>query len=486
VSEDETHPAATGGASLRARLLWRVLPSLAVTWLAGSAIAIGVAWVLTERAFDRALLDDAHALAANVVERDGRPAMGLSADGIKAVLSDQREQVFFSLVRADGSVVAGEGAPLARAPDRAVPVRFADRRYQGQDLRTVELVRDGREPFAIVVGQTTHYRSELIERLLVDAVLPQALLLLALGAWLRWAVGRELRPLAQLHEGLDRRDAADLRPIELGPASADVERLGGAVNALMARVGAGVQAQREFAGNVAHELRTPLAGIRALADYGLAHREPAVWEAQLRAILASQERASHLIDQLLALALADEARDGIRLEAIRVDEIAREALLQTLPKARAAGVDLGAVGLDAEVRALGHAGLVEGIVHNLVDNALRHASRPAGARAHVTLHLGVEDDAVRLAVSDDGPGIDAERRGQLLRRWEHGAEAGRKGVGSGLGLAIVQRYVDLLGGRFELAAAPEGGLLASVRLPRADAGKPESVERAEHVERTGT
>jgi two-component system sensor histidine kinase TctE len=293
----------------------------------------------------------------------------------------------------------------------------------------------------------------------------------------------QLRPLAQLHEGLDRRDAADLRPIDLGPASADVQRLGGAVNALMARVRAGVQAQREFAGNVAHELRTPLAGIRALADYGLSHREPAVWEAQLRAILASQDRASHLIDQLLALALADEARDGIRLEPVRIDEIAREALLQALPKARASGVDLGAVGLDTEVRALGHAGLVEGIVHNLVDNALRHATRPGGARAHVTLHLGVEDDAVRLAVSDDGPGIDAERRAQLLRRWEQGRETGRPGVGSGLGLAIVQRYVGLLGGRFDLGSAPEGGLLASVRLPHTQPNAGEAVER---IERTGT
>jgi two-component system sensor histidine kinase TctE len=461
--------AVPGGASLRARLLWRVLPSLAVTWLAGSAIAVAVAWVLTERAFDGALLDDAHALAANVVERDGQLAMTLSSEGIEAVLFDQHEQVFFSIVRADGSIVAGNGPPLGRPLDRAVPVRFADRRYRGEDLRTVELVRAGRgEPFAVVVGQTTHYRTELLERLLLDAVVPQAVLLLALGAWLRWAVGRELRPLGQLQEGLDRRDAADLRPIELGPAPADVQRLGGSVNGLMARVGAGVQAQREFAGNVAHELRTPLAGIRALAEYGLSHRDPAVWEAQLQAILASQARASHLIDQLLALALADEARDSIRLEPLRIDEIAREALLLSLPKAHAAGVDLGAVGLDAEVSAMGHAGLVEGIVHNLVDNALRYATPAAGSRVHVTLHLGVEGDAVRLAVSDDGPGIEAERRGQLLRRWEHGPRTGRTDIGSGLGLAIVQRYVDLLGGRLELTGAPEGGLLACVWLRRVE------------------
>jgi two-component system sensor histidine kinase TctE len=463
-------PLRSGRATLRARLLWQVLPPLALTWLAGGTMATGVAYVFTERAFDQALLDNAYALGANVVERDGQLVMGLSPRGIEAVLFDQSEKMFFCVVRPDGALVAGEGSLRDGAPNMAVPIEFGERRYGGLELRTVTLARTDPPPFAVVVGQTTRYRSELLRRLVVNALIPQAVLLLALGAWLRFAIGRELDPLMRLQRALDRRDAADLTAIELPPAARDVERLAGAANDLLSRVDASVRALREFTGNVAHELRTPLAGIRALAEYGLAHREPELWERQLRAVLASQERASHLVDQLLALALADEARDSIRLTPVAVDDIARRVVLGALPAAEQAGIDLGAEGLDHEAIALAHPPLVEGIVRNLLDNALRHG-RPAGAGVHrVTVGVAQTADSVALVVRDNGPGIDEARREALLMRWEQGPEASRAGMGSGLGLAIVHRYVQLLAGRLELDRAPDGGLRVTVRLRRSPAG----------------
>ena len=128
--------------------------------------------------------------------------------------------------------------------------------------------------------------------------------------------------------------------------SSDVERLRDAVNALLARVGLGVQAQREFAGNVAHDLRTPLAGIRALAEYGLGAARPRGLAAPARSsIVHSEERASRLVDQLLALALADEARDSVRLEPVRVDELrAARACSRSSRAPMRAGVDLEARG----------------------------------------------------------------------------------------------------------------------------------------------
>ena len=213
-------------------------------------------------------------------------------------------------------------------------------------MRLATLRNDGPPPFFVVVGQTTQSRTQLLRSLLVRSLAPQVLLLLLLGAYLRHQIHRELQPLALLQRELDRRDSSDLGPVALPALSHDVERLRDAVNGLLARIERGVQAQREFAGNVAHDLRTPLAGIRALAEYGLARGDPEISRQQLKSIVASEERASRLVEQLLALALADEARDSVKLEVVQVDELVRRILLGFVPRADAAGVDLGATGLD--------------------------------------------------------------------------------------------------------------------------------------------
>jgi two-component system sensor histidine kinase TctE len=148
-----------------------------------------------------------------------------------------------------------------------------------------------------------------------------------------------------LQRAVDQRGVRDLSPVPLSVTTnantRDVQRLGTSVNALMTRLDDSITAQREFAGNVAHELRTPLAGIRAQADYALANADPAVWREQLQGIASGQQRASHLVEQLLGLALADEARASLRLMPIAINEVARDVLLRYLPKADAAGVDLG-------------------------------------------------------------------------------------------------------------------------------------------------
>jgi len=241
-----------------------------------------------------------------------------------------------------------------------------------------------------------------------------------------------------------------------------VHGLATAIDALLARVAQGVSAQREFAGNVAHELRTPLAGIRALAEYGLAQRDPAAWREQLQSVLQSQQRASRLIDQLLAVALADETGTALPLRPVDLAALARAQLVLLLPRADKAGIELEASGLDAPAWALGDVALVEGLLGNLLDNALRYGHPDAGGGC---IRLAIKPEAGRLllSVSDDGPGIDAAQRESLKQRWRQGADGSRLGQGAGLGLAIVQRYAALMKAEFSLASGPGGaGLCASV------------------------
>ena len=454
-----------GRPSLRARLVRHVLLPLALTWLLGTVVTVAVAYYFAQKAFDRALLDDAYALASRVRAQPQGLALELSSREMSTVLFDQSESIYFVVRRGDGTVLAGHPglqAPLPRSPDY---IRFSETVYAGRPLRSVVVVQDEPDDFVVTVGQTTRSRKALLRDVLVYSVVPQLLLLGLLALWLRRIIGHELQPLSDLRHSVEQRDARDLRPLPVPPSSRDIAQLGAAINALLARLDHSLQAQREFSGNVAHELRTPLAGIRALAAYGLAQSEPAVWREQLQRIGASEARASRLVEQLLALALADEADTGVRNEPVALDELVRETVLRYLPRADAAGVDLGVQGLDQPVQVIGNAALIEGLLGNLLDNALRHACPATGQAAAVTVELAREPAGLRLSVVDNGPGLDEQERRHLLQRGVRGLHAQRLGEGAGLGLAIVGKFAEVMGATFALDEAPGGrGLRASVLL----------------------
>lgn len=450
--------------SLRSRLLRNVLLPLALTWLAGTAVSVLVANGFTQRAFDRSLLDDAYAMAANVRMSDETLDLALSPREIRSVLFDQVETMYFAVLRPDGSMIAGNARLPAAAPGPGASHRFSDIEYQGRSLRAVRLQLQTPHAFGVVVAETTRVRNAMLGTLLMYAVAAQLALVLLLAVWLRRAIQQDLQPLTQFQQTLDLRDARDLTPLPVEASTRDMQRLGTAVNGLLARVAQGVRAQQEFAGNVAHELRTPLAGIRALASYGLAHKDPLVWREQLSGIVQSEARASHLIDQLLSLAMADEA---LARQEVQLDELVRDTVLRFLPRADAAGVDLGARGLEQSVTVQAQPLLIEGILNNLIDNALRYGVPSEGEPAHITVELLREQHQgshhVVLAVVDNGPGIPAAQHATLMQRGTQGSEGKRLGQGAGLGLSIVARYAQRLGATLELGRGPDGRGLA-VRL----------------------
>jgi two-component system sensor histidine kinase TctE len=451
--------------SLKGRVLRHVMLPLALTWLAGTLVVLAVANHFTQQAYDRALIDDAYSVAANVRVADGKLELQLTPREMGAVLFDQAESVYFAVLDRNGALVSGHAGLNAPGSDDDREPRFSDVDYQGKSLRAVRLHdRRGAVPFDIVMAQSTRSRAALLNRLLVFTVVPQILLLALLALWLRRTIGNELGPLGALQRTLDRRDTSDLSPVAVNASTRELAGLSTALNSLFDRLGHSVRAQREFAGNVAHELRTPLAGIRALADYGLAQSSPPVWREQLERIAASQARASHLVDQLLGLALADEAHTALQRAPVRLDELASQAVMRHLARADAKGVDLGARGLDDETTVLGNAALVEGILDNLIDNALRYG----GHTLTIELLPAGDGHGPVLNVIDDGPGIAPEAQRELVQRWAQGPAGHTLGQGAGLGLAIVARYAQLLGARLALGNESDaGGLRVSVAFAAA-------------------
>ena len=452
--------------SLRNRLLRHVLVPLAVTWLVGAALVVGIASYFAQQAFDRALLDDAYLVASHVrrsTEDADRLDLSLSAQEMSTVLFDQSESLYFAVLGPSGNLLAGHaGLRPPQFPESMKPL-FATAEYQGRVLRTVTIHRQQPGDFYVLMAQTTASRDRLLQRLLTFSIVPQLLLLGLLAAWLQRAIEDDLTPLAALEEAVGQRDARDLTPVPVSATTRDVQRLGKAINALLGRIAASVQAQREFSGNVAHELRTPLAGIRALADYGLRQNDPQVWREQLQGIAQSQERASHLVDQLLALALADEAKQTLEQTELALDVLVGEAVLRFLPRADAAGIDLGAKGIDHTVKVHGNAALIEGILNNLIDNALRYGQSPQGD-SHITVSVMQTYTHVTLSVTDNGPGVPSDKLEQISQRGVQGAAGEALKAGVGLGLAIVGTYAKLLDARMSLTPAQPNGLCVSVQF----------------------
>lgn len=461
--------------ALRQRIGHHVLLSLVLIWGLGSAVVLVVGNHFVAQAFDRALLDDAHALAAHMRSGEagahtGEPLhLDLTQREIGLLRFDQNETVWFAIHDVNGALLAGDSHLAPGSVAQGNTHMFSYLEHDGRELRRVSLRIDGQPSFTVTMAQTTGERTQLLRRMLMYSGLAQLWLLVVLGSWLLRNIERDLRPLSDLQDAVDNRDAADLRPLPRAlthqATTRDVQHLGEALDGLLARVNQGLRAQREFAGNVAHELRTPLAGIRAQAAAALASTDPNVWQRELQGIVQAEQRASRTVDQLLALARATESGIALTLEPIALNTLVREVLLRYLPRADALGVDLGAENLDMLLRVRGNTALIEGMLNNLLDNALRYGQ---GQPPHITVALHTTQDFAVLRVIDNGPGVDNALACQLQARWAQGDQGLRLGQGAGLGLAIVARYAQLMGGRLELASAnatAAAGLVASVWLP---------------------
>ena len=449
-------------------MLRRVLVPLAVTWLIGAAVALAVAQFFTQLAFDRSLLDDAYLLASSVrLEREA-VQLTLTPRELATVLYDPVETAYFSIRGAGGATLAGEPRLHMAPASGELGHRFGDIEFDGRSLRAVTLHREQPTAVDIVIAETQVGRTALLRQLLLYSLGPQLALLGLAAGWVARSIESDLRPLGQLQQAVDNRDVNDLAPLDVPATSADMVRLATAINALLQRLEGSVRAQREFAGNVAHELRTPLAGIRALAEYGLAQKDQAAWREQLERIATSEARASRLVDQLLDLALAHEAEAGLKLDTVNLDELVREAVLRFLPAADAAGVDLGARGIEIAARVRGDATLIDGILNNLLDNALRYGTDGPGGNPAVTVAIEQNDSATTLSVQDNGAGLPGEVQMQLMERGAQGEAGQLLGEGAGLGLALVAQYARLMGARMTLGSGPDGaGWLCRVVFPRA-------------------
>lgn len=366
-------------------------------------------------------------------------------------------KLLFRLARQDGvplyaSVAAGEGIPETTPG----PVRVA---VAGRDYwSAVQTAGNWRLQLLEPVIDDT-----LIVRLLGGDLLQPLLIafpLVLLPLWL--AVRRGLQPLRRLVGVIEARDPGDFRPLSLSLKYAELQPLLEAFNHLLATARQGIERERAFVQDAAHELRTPLAVVGAQAHL-LANASDPAQQAQARqALERAVQRTSHLVHQLLTLAALEGAStgDGQRVDLV---EITRDMLIAAAPAAAAKGIEIALDSPDQLDVTLDKS-LFHSILGNLLDNALAYC--PAGSLVSIGLRIeaGPKREGIRLVVSDNGPGIPDDELPRLCERFYRCSSASVSG--SGLGLPIVQQAVSRLDGELSLNNGPEGrGLVVEVLMP---------------------
>jgi len=311
----------------------------------------------------------------------------------------------------------------------------------------------------IQVAQPLAQRDQLAASLALSTILPWLVAAPLIGLWLWFAISRALRPLDRLASAVGTRSPRELRPLPAEGWPREVTPLVGALNALLGRLDAQLDAQRTFVADAAHELRTPLAAVHLQAQLAERAQEPERGVA-LGALRGGLKRASRVVEQLLALAREDHAEASARHERVELASLARDIVATHADLAAAKDVDLGAERLDA-LAVDGDRASLGTLLANLVDNAIRYTPRGG----HVDVVVEPRDGAPAMVVRDDGPGIPPADRAQVFERFARGATADVPG--SGLGLAIVKRIAERHGATVELRDGPGGrGLEVVVRFAR--------------------
>ena len=341
-------------------------------------------------------------------------------------------------------------------PARAV-LGFSTVREPGGEWRVYATQWQSR---TIQVVQPLRERRRMALASALRTLLPLLLIvpLLAVAAWL--TVARAMRPLHAVAGVVERKSASALEPLEESGLPVEIAPLVAALNRLLRRLEASIAAQRAFIGDAAHELRTPLAALRLAAQVLMRTSEENERRAAGEEFVASVDRATHLVEQLLALARSEPDAAARSFVPVRLDELAREAVAELAGAAVAKGIDLGAGDAEGEVTVRGDPHALRILLRNLVDNAVRYT--PPGGRADVA--AARTEGGALLRVLDTGPGIPAAERERVFDRFYR--VPGSAESGSGLGLAIVRRIAELHGAQVTLETGPGGrGLKASVRFP---------------------
>lgn len=453
--------------SLRRQLVSSLLIPLLAIWVFGGIMSYFIAVRFADLANDRALFDSTLTLASQVKSEGNTIAVNQPDTALKMIAIDPYDKVYFKVSDPEHGIIAG--LPEMPAPQESdfLPDKpyYQDGIMGGKHVRIASIfhrVATGKKDVLVLVqvAETLVKRRVLASEILAGIALPQLLLISLALAIIWYGIRRGLSSLERIQKEVRSRSHLDLSPLQEDNAPREIGALVHALNELLEQLQNAISIQTRFIANAAHQLRTPLAGIKTQVDFALRQTDPEMIKHSMQQVQTSSDRTIHLVNQLLSLARAEPGWET-PLKQIDLVTMSSEATSEWVPAALKKNIDLGFETTLKTAPVPGNGLLLREMLNNLLDNAIRY-SQTGG---EITVRITRSDNFLTLAVEDNGPGVPPAERDLVFERFHRAASSQEEGCG--LGLAIVREIAHLHQGEVYLVDSPKGALF-EVRLPVAN------------------
>lgn len=449
-------------------MIW-IFGPLFLLWTVGIVITYFIAQHIANSPYDRTLRDHLDLLRVEISHQDLSQPIHLSHGAQTILRQESPTPTLWQIRDANGEPLAGNAnlpVPDSWGYDTDL-LRYRDVILDDQSLR-LAYVWGGKDkndtPFLAVAAETNEHRAVLHREILIGMLTPQFILVPLAAMLAGLGLTHGLEPLNLLQARLRARAPGDLSPVDQEQAPAEIVPLIDAMNGLLAQQAQFSATQRQFVANAAHQLKTPLAGIRTQAELALRERDPKQTEASLQQLVRGTDRATRLVTQMLALARA-ESSDALYAptkQTLDLNTLTELHVGQRVPDALKLGLDLGLENTAKAILLQADPVLLDELINNLLDNALIYT--PAGG--WITMRTGQTQGKGWLEIEDNGPGIPTEHKARIFDRFYR--IMGNQADGSGLGLAIVREIADIHGASIDfmpLTGGQESGLRLRVSFP---------------------
>lgn len=425
--------------SLKHTIIIRLLVPVFCFLLIETALSYWMTLHYVDKTNDRWLLNSAHSLEQEIKVTGQKISVELSANALEVFSWDDLDKTYFRVVAEHQGELAGDPElHELEDMDGTEPIFFNSLIYN-EPVRVVAVrVRNKAiaEKITIYFAETLNKRQEMMIDILLADLIPQLLFTILISLYLFKNIKIILSPFHKLAKQISSRSPQDLSPMTDTYVFTEVRTLTDTINQLLSRLTAAIAAQQRFIANAAHQLRTPLAGLKLQAEVAQRENNLDTIHASLRQMQNSTDRVSHMVTQLLALARSEPIEGSHKLQRIDLQHLVQDVCMEWVPKALHKQLELSFDGPDQPVWIRGDAVLLKELLANLIDNAISYGH----VDSNVVVRLSSDEQPI-LLVEDDGDGIPKVEQDRIFERFYR--IQGSPGNGCGLGLAIVKEIADL-------------------------------------------